>query len=264
MQALHSPSTGESVVWLKWGRVGDKPRASSSMWKGPLPDKKAAEKFFLKKYKEQTGNKFGAKPFVPKPKKYAPVEVVEKAPMATKTVAELTYKPSMLDTVTQELIENLLSKEMRDETLTSFDLEPTKLAVVAPILTNGLRIMPKLGGRVGAGIIFLASLQQYTSRPYSSPYACMFLVEAPLGKAYELKYDDTSLKKAPQGYDSVHAVGARQPKAWSDMDIDGRTVKVPQDSPEYLDDVESSFKDDEFLVHDKRQARLRYIVTIDM
>ena len=88
----------------------------------------------------------------------------------------------------------------------------TNIAVVAPIITSGLRIMPHSGGRVGSGI-YLASMQEksawYTSG-YGAKYACMFLCESPLGKQHEVTSDGhhaSSLKKAPAGYDSVHAIG---------------------------------------------------------
>lgn len=67
----------------------------------------------------------------------------------------------------------------------------TNVAVAAPILTNGLRIMPHSGGRVGAGI-YLAGMQeksaQYTSG-YGTRFACMFLCEAPLGKQHQVTSD---------------------------------------------------------------------------
>ena len=88
----------------------------------------------------------------------------------------------------------------------------TNIAVVAPIITSGLRIMPHSGGRVGSGI-YLASMQaksaSYTSG-YGAKFACMFLCESPLGKQHVVTSDGphaSGLKKVPTGSNSVHAVG---------------------------------------------------------
>jgi poly [ADP-ribose] polymerase len=87
----------------------------------------------------------------------------------------------------------------------------TNIAVVAPIITSGLRIMPHSGGRVGSGI-YLASMQE-KSASYTSGYgtkACMFLCESALGNQFKVTSDGShasSLKKAPAGSDSVHAIG---------------------------------------------------------
>ena len=87
----------------------------------------------------------------------------------------------------------------------------TNIAVVAPIITSGLRIMPHSGGRVGSGI-YLASMQE-KSAGYTRGHgrkACMFLCETVLGKEFKVTsdgYHASSLKKAPEGSDSVHAIG---------------------------------------------------------
>jgi poly [ADP-ribose] polymerase 2/3/4 len=144
----------------------------------------------------------------------------------------------------------------------------TNIAVVAPILTTGLRIMPHSGGRVGAGI-YLANLQQksaqYTSG-YGSKFACMFLCEAPLGKQHLVHQDGhhaSSLRKAPAGFDSVHAVGTQTPKSTVTLKIDGKDVAVP-DSKETPSGAQSSFAHDEFLVYNEAQVRLRYVVTVKL
>jgi len=144
----------------------------------------------------------------------------------------------------------------------------TNIAVVAPILTTGLRIMPHSGGRVGSGI-YLASMQEksagYTCG-YGSKYACMFLCEAALGKMHEVTsdgYHASSLKKAPKGFDSVHAVGSIRPKKWDDVQLDDRKVQIAQESSENSG-VSSSFHHDEFLVYDEAQIRLRYVLTVKL
>jgi len=142
----------------------------------------------------------------------------------------------------------------------------TNIAVVAPIVTNGLRIMPHSGGRVGAGI-YLANMQQksaqYTSA-YGSRFACMFLCEAPLGKQFELNSDGhhaSSLRKAPSGHDSVHAIGAYGPTNWQTMKIDGNDIAIPQGSGKNTG-KSSTFQHDEYLVYDEAQVRLRYVLTV--
>merc|ERR1711972_645758 len=84
-------------------------------------------------------------------------------------------------------------------------------AVVAAILNSGLRIMPHSGGRVGRGI-YLASengkSSAYTGRVYQGAHkntGFMFLAEAALGKESDLYQDNSSLKKAPSGYDCIVA-----------------------------------------------------------
>lgn len=145
----------------------------------------------------------------------------------------------------------------------------TNIAVVAPILTSGLRIMPHSGGRVGSGI-YLASMQEksagYTCA-YGVKYACMFLAEAAMGDSHIVTEDGhhaSSLKSAPSGFNSVHAVGRLSPKTWKDMTIDGKTVKVPQDEGVMDSTVDSSFHHDEYLVYDEAQVRLRYVVTVKL
>ena len=144
----------------------------------------------------------------------------------------------------------------------------TNIAVVAPIITSGLRIMPHSGGRVGAGI-YLASMQeksqQYTSG-YGSKFACMFLCEGALGKTHSVTSDGShasSLKKAPKGYDSVHAVGQVTPKSWTETKIEEKDVTVPKDKA-HDSGVQSSFYHDEFLVYDEAQVRLRYVLTVKL
>ena len=144
----------------------------------------------------------------------------------------------------------------------------THITIVDPILTSGLRIMPHSGGRVGAGI-YLASMQQksaqYTNH-YGTKFGCMFLTEAVLGKPHQVTSDGphaSGLRKAPAGFDSVHAVGTTQPKTWKSMTIDGKVVQVPQDQG-VPTDVTSSFGHDEYLVYEEAQVRIRYVVTVKM
>mmetsp|Transcript_32923 Transcript_32923/g.40431 ORF Transcript_32923/g.40431 Transcript_32923/m.40431 type:complete len:95 (-) Transcript_32923:59-343(-) len=94
----------------------------------------------------------------------------------------------------------------------------------------------------------------------------MFIVEAALGKAHTVTSDGThasGLKKAPKGFDSVHAVGKQGPDKWEDMMIDGKKVAMPQGEA-VPSNVCSSFDHDEFLVYDEAQVRLRYVVTVKL
>merc|ERR1711933_52874 len=144
----------------------------------------------------------------------------------------------------------------------------TNIAVVAPIITNGLRIMPHSGGRVGSGI-YLAGMQQksaqYTSC-YGAKYACMFLCEAPLGKQHIVDSDGphaSRLKKSPAGFDSVRAVGRYKPSGWISRKFDGKDVKIPHGQTKEVSNG-SSFYHDEFLVYDEAQVRLRYVVAVKL
>jgi len=94
--------------------------------------------------------------------------------------------------------------------------------------------------------------------------SCMFLCEAPLGNMHLVTSDGphaNRLTKPPNGFDSVLAVGRVTPKSWTIMDIDGKSVQVP-DSNEHPSGTASSFNHDEFLIYDEAQIRLRYVVTV--
>ena len=437
-------------VWMKWGRVGERPKANTKSLKGPFATEDKAFNIFAKKYTDKTGNWWGDAEFVPCTNKYTRIEIDNNVEVnddfKTDHVKkeQIEYLPSDLDVKTKELIEVLFSKDMRDEALSTFNLDlkrlplgvpsqqqievgisvlneiedkingggsrrsssfdelsskfytaiphsfgrqrppvikttaslqqrydmcnilmdmystnetirkleeeeakvdvkkvpspvdshykslnadlsvmkkntdefqkiqkyfdntkgshssaklidawkvdrhgeddrfkkfnevdnrkllwhGTNIAVVAPILTSGLRIMPHSGGRVGAGI-YLASMQeksaQYTSG-YGSKFACMFLCEAPLGKSHKITSDGhhaSSLKTAPNGYDSVHAIGMTAPKSWGSISLDGNDVNVP-DSNAIQTDAKSSFWHDEYLVYDESQVRIRYVLTVKL
>ena len=71
------------------------------------------------------------------------------------------------------------------------------------------------------------------------------------------------LTEAPDGFDSVLAVGTHGPKSWTTMDIDGKVVQVP-DGKEHDIGVKSTFQHDEFLVYDEAKLSLRCVVTMKM
>ncbi|CAB9514117.1 polymerase 2 [Seminavis robusta] len=141
----------------------------------------------------------------------------------------------------------------------------TNVAVVAAILKSGLRIMPHSGGRVGKGI-YLADQHQKSAWYVSGAQGTilMFLVEAALGKEHEILTDDPSLTAAPTGYDSVLAKGRTQPPEEAELEIDGKSVTVPQGIPKAVPAAKSSaFDHNEFLVYKESQHRIRYILAFD-
>lgn len=143
----------------------------------------------------------------------------------------------------------------------------TNVAVVAAICKTGLRIMPHSGGRVGKGI-YTAS-ENGKSINYmgwaSGGHGVMFLAEVALGKEHSITKDDSSLKAAPKGFDSIVARGQKEPDPKSDMvwKYDGNDVVVPVGKPiaqkQY---ARSSFDQSEYLVYKESQIRLRYALQV--
>lgn len=143
----------------------------------------------------------------------------------------------------------------------------TNVAVVAAICKTGLRIMPHSGGRVGKGI-YTAS-ENGKSINYmgwaSGGRGVMFLAEVALGKEHSITRDDSSLKKAPKGFDSIVARGQKEPDPKDEITFkfDGKDVIVPQGKPiaqkQY---AKSSFDQTEYLVYEESQIRLRYAIEV--
>ncbi|XP_059355827.1 protein mono-ADP-ribosyltransferase PARP4-like isoform X2 [Carassius carassius] len=116
------------------------------------------------------------------------------------------------------------------------------------ILSRGL-LLPRVGveqhgiertdiGNLGGGIYFSDSLN--TSLKYSKPSVTdgsrlLLVCEVALGRCKDLLKKDTTLTRAPDGYHSVHGV---------------------QRTPNRL----SEFEDDEFVVYNTEQIRLKYVV----
>ena len=89
----------------------------------------------------------------------------------------------------------------------------SKVAVFASILTNGLKIMPHSGGRVGRGLYFADIVAKSASYcGIHNKIGLILLNEVALGKQHIIKQDDSSLVKAPKGFDSVLAQGFKQVK----------------------------------------------------
>jgi len=143
----------------------------------------------------------------------------------------------------------------------------TNVAVVVAILKSGLRIMPHSGGRVGRGIYFAS--ENAKSANYVGPaknIGIMFLSEVVLGKEHHILYDDPSLVKAPNGFDSVIAKGWTEPDPSLDVEItiEGKKVAVPQGKPVKMAQYynTSNFTHTEYLVYKESQCRLRYLLKI--
>lgn len=95
----------------------------------------------------------------------------------------------------------------------------------------------------------------------------MFLNEVALGKEHTITRDNSSLKKAPAGFDSVVARGSVEPDPSKDVFItlEGKKVAVPQgkpiDQPQFSN---SSFGNSEYLIYKESQCRIRYLLELLM
>ncbi|XP_042834988.1 protein mono-ADP-ribosyltransferase PARP3 isoform X1 [Panthera tigris] len=148
----------------------------------------------------------------------------------------------------------------------------TNVAVVAAILTSGLRIMPHSGGRVGKGIYFAS--ENSKSAGYVTGMSCgahqigyMFLGEVALGREYHITIDEPSLKQPPPGFDSVIARGHTEPDPAKDteLELDGQRVAVPQGQPVPCAEFSSStFSQSEYLIYQESQCRLRYLLEVHL
>lgn len=148
----------------------------------------------------------------------------------------------------------------------------TNVAVVAAILTSGLRIMPHSGGRVGKGIYFAS--ENSKSAGYVTGMRCgahhigyMFLSEVALGREHHITIDEPSLKQPPPGFDSVIARGHTEPDPTQDteLELDGQKVVVPQGPPMPCPEFSSSsFLQSEYLIYQESQCRLRYLLEVHL
>eukprot|EP01083_Nonionella_stella_P105801 304568_1 len=141
----------------------------------------------------------------------------------------------------------------------------TNIAVVVAILKSGLRIMPHSGGRVGRGIYFASENDKSAGYVGTSAdnTGIMFLNEVALGKEHHITYDDSSLRKAPSGYDSVVAQGHQDPdpKGNEVIHLNGNDVIVPAGKPKNRSKYSnSSFYQSEYLVYKESQTQIRYLL----
>lgn len=157
-------------------------------------------------------------------------------------------------------------KEHEDITHRKLLWHGTNVAVVVAILSTGLRIMPHSGGRVGRGIYFASENEKsagYVGR--SGNIGIMFLNEVCLGKEHSITRDDSTLRKAPAGFDSVVARGHHEPDPAEDttLEFDGKKCIVPQGKPITLPEYQhSSFAHSEYLVYKESQCRIRYLLKL--
>jgi len=143
----------------------------------------------------------------------------------------------------------------------------TNVAVVVAICSSGLRIMPHSGGRVGSGIYFASENGKSASyvRGCKDGTSVMFLAEVALGKEHHITRDDSSLKAAPPGFDSIIAQGHHDPNPADDetIKIEGYDVIVPAGKPQNRSQYSNSFfSHTEFLVYKESQVRLRYLLKL--
>lgn len=95
----------------------------------------------------------------------------------------------------------------------------------------------------------------------------MFLSEVALGKECTITKDNSSLKKAPAGYDCVVARGSVEPDPSKDtfITLEGKKVAVPQGKPiEQPQFKDSYFSNSEYLIYKESQCRLRYLLELNM
>ncbi|XP_022047918.2 protein mono-ADP-ribosyltransferase PARP3 [Acanthochromis polyacanthus] len=144
----------------------------------------------------------------------------------------------------------------------------TNIAVVAAILKSGLRIMPHSGGRVGRGIYFASENCKSAGYVHTCKNTgVMFLNEVALGKEHTITRDNSSLRKAPAGYDSVVARGSVEPDPSKDVFItlEGKKVAVPQGKPiQQPQFSDSYFGNSEYLIYKESQCRIRYLLELHM
>lgn len=142
----------------------------------------------------------------------------------------------------------------------------TNVAVVAAICKSGLRIMPHSGGRVGKGIYTASENgKSINYMGWAKNLGVMFLAEVALGKEHSITRDDSSLKAAPKGFDSVVARGHTEPDPKKEVvrKYDGKSVIIPNGKPIKMPQYsKSSFTQTEYLVYKESQIRLRYAVHV--
>ncbi|XP_068171276.1 protein mono-ADP-ribosyltransferase PARP3-like [Antennarius striatus] len=144
----------------------------------------------------------------------------------------------------------------------------TNIAVVAAILKSGLRIMPHSGGRVGRGIYFASENSKSACYVRTSKNTgVMFLCEVALGQEKTITKDNSSLKSAPPGFDSVVARGSVEPDPSQDtfITLEGKKIAVPQGKPISQPQFSGShFCNSEYLIYKESQCRLRYLLELHM
>jgi hypothetical protein len=153
----------------------------------------------------------------------------------------------------------------------------TDVATAAAICATGLRIMPNAGGRCGKGIYLAdeANKSGYYVRPTAEGVGVMFLAEAALGKSHVIARDSSTANRyaagrLPTGCDSVVALGKSVPDPAADiaLELDGKEVALACGALTRRRAAElgggATFEQTEYLVYRESQARLRYLVTLQL
>ena len=153
----------------------------------------------------------------------------------------------------------------------------TDVATAAAICATGLRIMPNAGGRCGKGIYLAdeANKSGYYVRPTAEGVGVMFLAEAALGKSHVIARDSSTVNRyaagrLPTGCDSVVALGKSVPDPAADiaLELDGKEVALACGALTRRRAAElgggATFEQTEYLVYRESQARLRYLVTLQL
>lgn len=138
--------------------------------------------------------------------------------------------------------------------------------MVSILSSGGLKIAPKnapiSGCRVGKGLYYTGTLAKsacYTFCSPSSNIGYVFLAEVALGRQHQITRDQY-FDRAPVGFQSVHAVGTRTTNPTQTITLsDG--CKVPTGKLTSRP-ISSSFGDDEFVVYQESQNRLRYLLRV--
>jgi hypothetical protein len=178
LQLLKSSTNEQFYVWMKWGRVGEVPKASAKDLKGPFSKVEAAHSAFAKKFKDKTGNSWGPhSSFVPKQKKYTRIQIDHDAnvneddlKMAKAEKKDVKYLPCSLDPKTKELIEMLFSKDMRDDALSSYNLDLKRLPLGVPSqqqIQTGVAILNEIEDKLNGGDV-PDSFNELSSRFYTA------------------------------------------------------------------------------------------------
>jgi len=139
------------------------------------------------------------------------------------------------------------------------------------ILAQGLQIQPlgavQAGARLGKGLYFTDALTKavdYCVDKNAPRYASKFVLicEVSLGSICESAGLAANVDKAPEGYDSVMALGRVRPE-------DKKTCTLPDGAMLPLGKLRndpktahSNFQFDEYVVYSPEQVRVRYVVQL--
>jgi len=125
--------------------------------------------------------------------------------------------------------------------------------------------MPHSGGRVGRGLYFADILAKSASYcGLHNNIGIVLLNEVALGNIHQIFRDDSSLVKAPKGFESVLACGTQMPDPKdeftdSSLSTSKKDVIIPQGKIINTGHT-SSFMHNEYLVYDAGQVNMKYLL----